>query len=258
MPIGIIGGSGIYEIASITEERGIVTPFGEPSGPYGMGEIAGVDCIFLLRHGPRHDITPSRVNYRANIWGFKELGAERLISVNAVGGISKDFKPGDIVLSTQIIDLVQGMRPSTFYDGREVVHVDFTEPYCPELGRCIMDAAQKCGIEIKSGTYICVNGPRLESRAEINFFAMAGADIVGMTAMPEAALARELELCYSSVCVVTNYAAGISDRKLTTSEVVETMKGAAEKVKALLSETLPIVPHVRGCPCKDALKDTKM
>lgn len=262
MPVGIIGGSGISEIGTITDERELMTPFGEPSGPYGLGELSGVKCVFLPRHGPHHQIAPHKINYRANIWGFRELGVERIISVNAVGGINSALRPGDIVLSAQIIDMVQGMRPSTFYEGghegHQVVHVDFTEPYCPELGQCIMEAGGKTGIEIKTGTYVCVNGPRLESRAEIKFFAMAGADMVGMTAMPEAALARELAMCLSAICVVTNHAAGISEKKLTTSEVVETMKAAGEKIKALLKEALPYIPQARNCPCKDALKEARM
>jgi 5'-methylthioadenosine phosphorylase len=259
--VGVIGGSGLYEIAGFrkAEEKVLDTPYGEPSGPYTIGELSGSMVAFLPRHGSPHRIPPDRINYRANIWGFRQLGAERIISVSASGGINRQCLPGDIVLLDQVIDMVQGMRPCTFYGDDGAVHVDFTEPYCPELRQSILLAGQKAGIGMrKTGTYVCVNGPRLESRAEIGFYGMIGADVVGMTGMPEASLARELEICYAGVTVVTNYAAGISGKKLTAVEVVERMRESNEAIKLLLSETLPLVPGQRGCPCREALKDARM
>jgi 5'-methylthioadenosine phosphorylase len=259
--VGVIGGSGLYEITGFrrAEERVLKTPYGEPSGAYTIGELSGSAVAFLPRHGSPHRIPPDRINYRANLWGFRELGVDRIISVSASGGINRDYLPGEIVLLDQIIDMVQGMRPSTFYEGDGAVHVDFTEPYCPELRQSLLLAAERAAIGMrKTGTYICVNGPRLESRAEIGFFGMIGADVVGMTGMPEASLARELEICYAGVTVVTNYAAGISGEKLTALEVVRKMGESNEEIKLLLRETLSLIPQIRGCPCREALKDARM
>ncbi|GAB4414562.1 MAG: S-methyl-5'-thioadenosine phosphorylase [Thermodesulfovibrionales bacterium] len=258
--VGVIAGSGFYEIEGVTvrEFKKMKTPYGEPSDIYRICEMSGIEFAFLSRHGTPHHIPPHRINYRANIWAFKELGVERILSINAAGGINREMKPGDIIMPDQIIDMTHG-RPSTFYDGDEVVHVDFTMPYCPELRDVIINAGRKADTGlIVAGTYICVNGPRLETKAEIRFFADIGADIVGMTVMPEACLARELEICFAGIAVVTNYAAGISDRRLTTTEVVENMKAATERIKCLLRETLKTIPEKRACGCKDALKEASM
>jgi 5'-methylthioadenosine phosphorylase len=258
--IGVIGGSGVYEIDGVVirEDKRISTPFGEPSDSYRIGEIAGVEVAFLPRHGSPHHIAPHKINYRANIRGFKELGAERIISVNAVGGINPKLKPGSIVILNQIIDMTEG-RASTFYDEEEIVHVDFTEPYCPELRTAILTAGKNAGFTLKeNAVYVCVNGPRLETAAEIKAFSMLGADVVGMTGMPEASLARELAICFSGIGVVTNYAAGISGNRLTTTEVVRTMAESAEAVKMLLERTFASIPHTRNCMCKDALANAKM
>jgi 5'-methylthioadenosine phosphorylase len=258
--VGVIGGSGLYELKGLDalEDRALSTPYGEPSAPYLVGEIADIKVAFLPRHGKRHNFPPHRINYRANIWGFKELGAKRIISVNASGGINTSFKPGEIVLLDQVIDMTQGMRLSTFYDGEEVVHVDFTEPYCPELRKALLGAASRAGIKVKkTGTYICVNGPRLESRAEIKHYDRIGADVIGMTSMPEASLARELEICFSAIAVVTNYAAGLAGKKLTTEEVVKIMGDANDSLKNLLEEALALIPSKRACQCKDALSGAR-
>jgi 5'-methylthioadenosine phosphorylase len=258
--LGVIGGSGVYEIDGVVirEEKRISTPFGNPSDSYRIGEISGVEVAFLPRHGSPHHIAPHKINYRANIWGFRELGAERIISVNAVGGISPRLKPGSIVILNQIIDMTEG-RASTFYDEEEIVHVDFTEPYCPELRTAILTAGKNAGVALKeNAVYVCVNGPRLETAAEIKAFSLLGADVVGMTGMPEASLARELAICFAGIGVVTNFAAGISGNRLTTTEVVRTMAESAEVVKALLEKTFVSIPHTRNCGCKDALANAKM
>lgn len=258
--IGVLGGSGLYEIPGLTirEHREIITPYGYPSDNYIIGVFSGREIVFLPRHGLKHHIPPHKINYRANIWGFKELGVERIISISAVGGISPEMKPGIIVVPDQIIDMTK-RRESTFYDGEGVVHIDFTEPYCSELRKSIFRAGEKLGIELKrSGTYTCVDGPRLETKAEINFFLNMGIDIVGMTAMPEASLAKEAELCLAGVAVVTNYAAGITGKRLTTTEVKEMMKVTTATVKDLLKEALNIIPIERSCDCKDSLKDARM
>lgn len=262
MPIiGVIAGSGLYEIPGLRMLRKaeLKTPYGEPSAPYLVGELSGVEIAFLPRHGSPHRIPPAQVNYRANIWGFKELGAERILSVNATGGINPGFSPGDIIITSQVIDMTQGAREGTYFDKDEVVHVDFTDPYCPELRQSLTRAAAGASLEVRDGsTYVCVNGPRLESRAEIEFFGKIGGDIVGMTAMPEASLARELEVCMACISVVTNYAAGVSRKRLTTTEVVDVMNKATGRLKTLLGETIPTIPSERACPCKDALKEARM
>lgn len=261
--IGIIAGSGLYYIegAVTRESRALNTPFGEPSDSYRIVDLDNITAVFLARHGSKHNTPPHMINYRANIWGFKALGVEKIISVNAVGGISRQMKPGAIVVLDQVIDMTGGARASTFYDKEEVVHVDFTNPYCDELRKCILGAGRniiKPDNLIDSGTYICVNGPRLESAAEIKFFSVIGADVVGMTGMPEAALARELGMCFSGISVVTNYAAGLTGRKLTTKEVLVTMDRSKEIIKAILKETIRCIPADRTCTCKSALEDTKM
>jgi 5'-methylthioadenosine phosphorylase len=259
--IGVIGGSGLYGISSLRNTRDVAvnTPFGEPSAPYRVGELSGARVAFLPRHGLSHGIPPHRINYRANLWGFKELEIERILSINASGGINTELSPGRIVLLEQVIDFTQGARQGTFYDDEEVVHVDFTDPYCPELRRLVSDAGAGTNMDLyESGTYICVNGPRLESRAEIGFFGRMGADVIGMTGMPEASLARELEMCFSGISIVTNYAAGISERKLTTTEVVEVMKESNERIVKLLEATVSRVPALRSCACGDALEGSRM
>jgi 5'-methylthioadenosine phosphorylase len=259
--IGIIGGSGLYEIKGFTlkGKKSVTTPFGKPSDQYLIGEIDNREVIFLPRHGKKHNIPPHMINYRANIWGFKKLGIERIISVSAVGGIKKGLKPGDIVILDQILDMTK-TRKSTFYDGKDgVIHIDFTEPYCPELRKILLTAGKRAKIPLKKvGTYVAVEGPRLETASEIRSFSILGGDVVGMTGMPEASLARELEICYAGLSVVANYAAGISRKKLTVAEVMEAMKKSTEKIKQLLKETFSLLPEDRKCPCKDALKDAKI
>jgi len=259
--IGIIGGSGLYEIKGLTIKgrKEITTPFGRPSDKYLIGKLGDADVIFLPRHGSHHAIPPHMINYRANIWGFKKLGVSRIISVSAVGGIKKGLTPGSIVVLDQIIDMTKN-RKSTFYDGQSgVVHIDFTEPFCHELRQVILKAGKLANVPlINGGAYVAVEGPRLETASEIKAFSKLGADVVGMTGMPEASLARELEICYSGISVVANYTAGISKKKLTTTEVMEAMKASTGKIKRLLKEIFTIIPKNRKCPCKEALKEAKI
>lgn len=262
MPIGLIGGSGLYDIdgLEIREEISLSTRYGAPSSTYKLGNFDGTELVFLARHGVSHSIPPHKVNYRANMWGFKTLGVEKIISIGAVGGINSVMQPGAVVILDQIIDMTMGARASTFYDEEKVVHVDFTHPYCDEVRGIFIRAAGLISLPVKkSGTYICVNGPRLETEKEIQFFSSIGADVVGMTAMPEAALARELEMCYAGISVVTNYAAGMAGSRLTSTEVVEAMRNSVGAIKALLMAAVPhIPPHHRSCACRDALKDAEI
>jgi 5'-methylthioadenosine phosphorylase len=258
--IGIIGGSGLYEIEGIItkEAKKVSTPFGDPSGSYVIGDFSGAEVAFLARHGSTHKIPPHRINYRANIWGFKLLGVERILSVGATGGIRPGMVPGTILIPDQIIDVTRG-RAATFYEGEDVVHVDFTEPYCPEVRDSLFRAGERAGIKLrKTGTYVCAAGPRLETKAEIKFFSHIGGDVVGMTFMPEASLAREAELCYGGIAVITNFAAGIKEKKLTATEVVDVMRGTMASLKILLRETLSLLPPGRSCGCKDALREARV
>jgi 5'-methylthioadenosine phosphorylase len=259
--IGIIGGSGLYTIEGVVikKVKRLSTPYGVPSDSYRIGKLSGRDVVFLPRHGSLHNILPHRINYRANIWGFKKIGVERVISIGAAGGINPGMKPGMIVVPDQIIDMTKG-RDGTFFEGEEgVIHVDLTEPYCPELRENIIRAGTKSGLKLKkSGTYICTHGPRLETKAEIQFFSKIGADIVGMTAMPEAALAREAELCYAGISVISNYAAGIKEKRLTVKEVLEVMARTAGQVREILSMVVKMIPDRRRCICGEALKEAKL
>jgi len=261
MPIGLIGGSGLYDIdgLDIREEISLSTPYGQPSSIYRRLVLNGTELIFLARHGIPHSIPPHKINYRANIWGFKSLGVDEIISIGAVGGISGEMRPGSIVIPDQIIDMTMGARPSTFYDGEKVVHVDFTAPYCTRLRDILLHAAGSAGLSVKkNGTYICSNGPRLETAKEIQFFSLIGADVVGMTAMPEAALARELEMCCAGISVVTNYAAGLAGARLTATEVVDTMKNSLDAIKSLLRAAVAQIPAQRVCACKNALEGAEV
>src|SRR5208282_5605370 len=250
MPIGLIGGSGLYDMdgLEIKEEISLSTPYGAPSSTYKLGDFDGTELVFLARHGVPHRIPPHKVNYRANMWGFKSLGVEKIISIGAVGGINSGMKPGSIVVLDQIIDMTMGARAATFYDEEKVVHVDFTHPYCAEAREILIEAAGNIGLPVKkSGTYICVNGPRLETEKEIQFFSLIGADVVGMTAMPETALARELEMCCAGISIVTNYAAGLAGSRLTTTEVMEAMRNSLDAIKALLRAAVPQIATLRSC-----------
>ena len=216
--LAIIGGSGLTQLANLAVERREVvrTPYGEPSGPLTFGRLCGQPAVFIARHGHGHTIPPHEVNYRANVWALKQAGATSIVSIASVGGIRPDLGPGTLVMPHQIIDYTWG-RKCTYHEGGDasVVHIDFTQPYDPELRRVLLEAARDAGqAVIDGGVYAATQGPRLETAAEIDRLERDGADIVGMTAMPEAALARELELPYAAITVVSNHAAGRGDSKL--------------------------------------------
>jgi 5'-methylthioinosine phosphorylase len=261
MPLlGVIGGSGLYDIPGleITESAKLTTPYGEPSDVYRIGTLSGRKVAFLPRHGSMHHLQPHKINYRANIWGFRELGVEKIVSIGASGGISDQVRPGLATLPEQIIDMTSG-RLSTFYDEDEVVHIDFTEPFCRDLRKHILAAARKAGVEIRdAGVYVCVNGPRLETAAEIRTFSLWGADMVGMTVMPEASLSRELEICFACISVITNYAAGLSGKRLTTAEVKEMMKSATAGIRAIIGALLSLDFPEPDCSCKGTIREAKM
>ncbi|HIJ60858.1 MAG TPA: S-methyl-5'-thioadenosine phosphorylase [Nitrospirae bacterium] len=259
--LGIIGGSGLYNLENVTQLQDIEisTPYGMPSSVYKRCKIDEYELVFLSRHGEKHSFAPHNINYRANIWGFKELGVTRIISINSTGGITKNHTPGTIALLDQIIDLTSGARESTYFDSDRVVHIDFTEPFCGDLKTLLIKSCVKAGIAfVENSVYICVNGPRLETSAEIRYFAMIGADVVGMTLMPEAVLARELGICFAGISIVSNKAAGISEGKLTVKEVKETVGLSYEKIINILKNLLPIMNYKQKCQCSESLKDAEM
>jgi len=255
--IGIIGGSGLYDPGIIKNAREVKvhTPYGLPSANPVIGEIGGVEIVFLSRHGKGHVYPPHKVNYRANIWALHSLGVERIIAVSAVGSLREDYKPGDFVLADQFVDMTKN-RVYTFYDGPKVAHIQIgLEPFCPELRKIIAETADKLGIRYhKTGCYICIEGPRFSTKAESRIWKdVFKCDIIGMTLVPEINLARELGMCYALIAMVTDYDIW-AERIVTADEVVKVMKENIEKVKKLLKELIPKIPEKRGCKCAEILK----
>lgn len=257
LKIGLIGGSGLENIASIKKigEVKLTTPYGEPSSIYRVYEKDDITFYQLNRHGDNHCIAPHLVNYRANINGFKMLGVERIIAFTAVGSLHKKYPSGTIAACHNAIDFTHG-RTSTFFEGVEVRHIDFSYPFCDDLRKSFFQAVNKSGYEIvDGGIYVCTNGPRLETAAEINFYRSINCDFVGMTLFPEAPLARESEICYLNISTVTNYAAGVGMKhKLTSTEIVENGRLATVKIAKIIGNLPSFIETERDCPCKEALK----
>jgi 5'-methylthioadenosine phosphorylase len=248
--IGIIGGSGVYHFGEKEEKISVETRYGSvevKKTTYKEKEI-----VFLARHGENHAVPPHKIPYRANILALRDLGVTRILATTAVGSMNPDFRPGEIVLPTQFIDWTK-KRNYTLYDER-VVHVDLSEPYCPELRAAVVEAAEEEGVTVHNGVYLCTEGPRFETPAEITMFRAMGGDVVSMTGVPEVILAREAAICYCTIAMVTNMAAGITDQKLTHTEVKEIMHENIETVRRLMRESIEKIPWERHCPCKDALE----
>jgi len=238
--LAVIGGSGLSKlgIMEVTQRKVARTPYGEPSGPLTFGRIRGREVIFLARHGYGHTIAPHEVNYRANLWALKDAGADRVVSVASVGSIRSDCFPGQLLLPHQVIDYTWG-RASTYFEGAgaPVNHIDFTEPYSVELRKALLKAAAACGEKISDGgVYAATQGPRLETAAEINRLERDGADLVGMTGMPEAVLAREISLEYATIAVVANYAAGRGDSQhaVPLDKIGEILDEAMGRVRRII------------------------
>jgi len=244
--VAIIGGSGLTNLKNlrITRREVIRTPYGEPSAPMVFGQLGGQEAVFLPRHGAGHTIPPHEVNYRANIWAIKQTGVDKVIAVNAVGGISPDYlASGTLVIPDQVIDYTYG-RAHTFFgsEKKKVTHVDFTNPYCEELRQTVVQAAAGAKIKVVGrGTYGATQGPRFESAAEIRRMERDGADIVGMTGMPEAGLARELELCYASISLVVNPAAGKARDAISLREIEKNLETGMASVRSLLEQVIPLI-----------------
>lgn len=240
--LAIIGGTGLDSLGILqVDKREVVsTPYGEPSGPITRGNLFDTEVLFLPRHGYRHALPPHKVNYRANLWALRAMGAENILAVAAVGGISENMDPGILAIPDQIIDYTWG-RSGTFFedDLEQVTHIDFTHPYCEDLRQRLLSAAATGNVSVvDGGTYGAAQGPRLETAAEIIRMERDGCDLVGMTGMPEAALARELELCYATCAVVANWAAGKSEGVITMEEIENTLKGAMDNLAKLFQSLM--------------------
>jgi 5'-methylthioadenosine phosphorylase len=241
--LAIIGGSGLTRLANldISRRESVHTPFGEPSGPLSFGAIRGVPVAFMARHGDGHSIPPHQVNYRANLWALREKGVREIVSVAAVGGIRHDLGPGTIVVPHQIIDYTWG-RMNTYFEGEAPVkHIDFTEPYSERLRGRLLAAAKACGESAVDGAvYAATQGPRLETAAEVDRLERDGADIIGMTGMPEAALAREIGLDYAAIAVVANHAAGrgASARGVSLQDIETALNGTLARVRKIIEEVV--------------------
>jgi 5'-methylthioadenosine phosphorylase len=257
-PIGILGGSGLYRMAGLALERTelVQTPFGEPSGPVHLGTLDGAPVAFLARHGEGHRFTPSEVPYRANLWALKFLGVERLISVSAVGSLQARHRPGDLRLARQFVDRTK-LRQDTFFGGGLVAHVGFAEPTCPHLSEALMAAGRRLDLPLEDGaTYVCMEGPAFSTRAESRLHQGWGADLIGMTQVTEAKLAREAELCYACLALVTDYDAWREgEEAVDAASVLEVMQANVDKAQALLRAAVPALAGApRTCACGEALK----
>src|SRR5262245_55405707 len=255
--IGIIGGSGLYDMAELTgrQEVSLTTPFGDPSGHYVLGTLRGRKVAFLARHGAGHRISPSELNFRANIYGMKKLGVQSILSASAVGSLKEELKPLDIVVPDQFIDRTRG-RISTFFGRGIVVHVGFAHPICGTLAKVVGEAGDTVGATThRGGTYVCMEGPQFSTLAESRLYRSWGADIIGMTNLQEAKLAREAEICYSTIALVTDYDCWHPDHDAVTVDmVVATLLQNAKTAQQLIAEAVEKLPSDRPCSCGRALQ----
>ena len=259
--IGIIGGSGLYDMAELTnrEDVALATPFGAPSGPYVTATLRGRRVAFLARHGAGHRLLPSELNFRANIFGFKLLGVERILSASAVGSLRPDYKPLDIVIPDQFFDRTKG-RISTFFGRGVAAHVSFAHPVCGELCRLAHASATRVGATVHGrGTYVCMEGPQFSTLAESNLYRSWGMDIIGMTNLQEAKLAREAEMCYSTIALVTDYDCWHPEHDQVTVDLIvaNVMQNAATAQK-IIADTVGQMPATRSCACGRALQSAIM
>jgi len=256
--IGIIGGSGLYKIEGIKDvkEVSVDTPFGEPSDKFIIGTLEGRGVVFLPRHGIGHRISPSEINYRANIFGMKKLGVERIISVTACGSLKEEIGPLDFVVVDQFVDRTNQSRKMTFFDRDVVAHIMFAHPVCEELSTIIYGVGKNLKLNMhKAGTYLNMEGPAFSTLAESNLYRSWGMDVIGMTNLPEAKLAREAEICYSTLAAVTDYDCWHPQHESVTIDIViKNLQKNIENAKKILSAVIKTLPEKRTCACKDALK----
>jgi len=254
--LGIIGGSGLYGMPGLaaTREVRVATPFGKPSDAYLVGTLAGKRVAFLARHGRGHRILPTELNFRANLYGFKKLGVERILSVSAVGSLKEEYKPMDFLVPDQFFDRTR-QRVSTFFGNGIVAHVSFADPFCPALRQVLMEACRRAGVTVHDGgTYVCMEGPMFSTKAESHTYRKLGFDVIGMTNLQEAKLAREAEICYATVAMVTDYDCWHPEHDAVTGQqVMEYLARNIENVQGVIREAVPRVPAARTCKCGAAL-----
>lgn len=258
--IAVIGGTGFYSLFEKATEHVAETPYGPPSGIPAVGTIGGRSIAFLPRHGYRHELPPQVIPYRANIWSLHTLGVKRIIAPCAVGSLSPEVKPGDFVICDQFINFTRE-RKDTFYDGPKTTHISAADPYCPELRKIALETAQSLDLTVQpNGTVIVIQGPRFSTRSESKFFRSIGGNIINMTQYPEAILARELEICYLNISLVTDYDVGLEGepnvKPVTHEEVLKVFNANIEKLKKLIAKIVPQIPEKRTCLCSRALEGT--
>ena len=258
--IGVFGGSGFYSLLQDAETREMVTLYGKPSSKITIGKIGNKDVAFIARHGERHQLPPHKIPYKANIWAFKDLGVKRIIAPSAVGSLKKEIAPGDFLVPDQFVNMTHG-RDDSFYHN-ETVHISAAEPYCPELRLLLIEQGKNNGLKIhEKGTAVIINGPRFTSRAESDFFRTLG-DIINMTQYPEMMLAREQEICYANISLITDYDTGLKDdptiEPVTIQEVLRVLNENNEKIKRLLFEMIPNISSERNCVCATALQGARL
>ena len=259
--IGILGGSGLYEMEALTHSRHVSldTPFGAPSGPYRVGRLVGIRVAFLPRHGHGHQISPSELNFQANIYGFKKLGVEHIISVTAVGSLKAHIQPLDIVVPDQFYDSTK-QRASTFFGEGLVAHIAFADPVCPVLSGLVYQSALEADAAVhRGGTLVCIEGPAFSTRAESNMYRQWGMDIVGMTSLQEAKLAREAEICYAALALVTDFDSWHAEESaVTVAAVVQNLEKNISTAKKIIQTVVPKISTQRTCVCATALKNAIM
>lgn len=259
--IGIIGGSGFYDLATGLKEIKVETPYGAPSDKIAIGNIFGEKVAFLPRHKKEHDLPPHLINYRANIWALKSLGVERIITSHAVGSLQKEYRPGDLVILDQFVDRTRG-RIDTFYDGPIATHVSTAFPYCPQIRNLAIAEAKKMKLELhETGTVVVIQGPRFSTAAESLWFTRMGWHVINMTEYPEIVLAREKEMCYTAIAVVTDYDCGLvaegKAKPVSAKEIVESFKENIDKVKKLMLSMIENWPRRKDCECGESLKHAR-
>ena len=256
--IGIFGGTGIYDSGLLDDvhEITIKTPYGMPSDAITVGTFKGRRIAFLPRHGRGHTIPPHMINFRANIWAFRELGISRIVSPSAVGSLREDLAPGRFVMPSQFLDFTKSRKGSFSEEGR-VIHISVAEPFCPEMQSSVLAAAQEKDMQIHTdATYVCIEGPRFSTKAESRFYRSTGAERIGMTLVPECQLAREAQMCYVSIATVTDYDVW-AEKPVTTKEVMATISENVKRTRDLLTSLIGRVPHSRGCSCAKALEEAE-
>ena len=256
--IGIFGGTGIYDSGLLQDSKEVTieTPYGRTSDTITIGEFRGKKIAFMPRHGKKHSIPPHLINYRANIWSFKELGITRIIAPSAVGSLKDEIKPGHFALPTQFIDFTKS-RKTSFSEEGKVIHISVADPFCPELQKIVSDVAKEQKITMhKDCTYACIEGPRFSTKAESRFYKSTGANIIGMTLVPECQLAREAQMCYVSISTVTDYDVW-AEKPVTAKEVMDTLSENVKITKKLLTELIDKIPKVRSCSCEKALAEAE-